>query len=396
MKRLLLLTLSFLVVGMIYAQKPPKGSPMKAESYLAKNELENAKAEIDKAVTLEKHSSKQDVWITRAKVYQAIAVAGGDEAIGIAMESYTKAKEIDPESNAAQLLDLQNISQFHGNYFNIASEAYNAEDYDKSLNNFRKALMVIPDDSTTLYYAALAAYQGDNQEVTLDLYEVIIEMNYADKELYGSAIYIAKETLKDTDRAMILIKQGQTAYPDHNQFKYDEINIYITLGNDEEALKQLEAAVLKDPGNSSLHIQLGLFKDNTGYNLMIEKKWDEARPKYEAAKGHYENALEIKPDDFIVNYNLGVIYVNLAKEHYDIVRDMDIKTYNKSGKEVMAKGNSIIVKAIPYIEKSTQLNDKDVDAWKALQQIYTQLKMNDKAEAAFNKVEELEAAEQGQ
>ena len=209
MKRLLLLlTLSFLVVGMIYAQKPPKGNPTKAESYLAKNELEKAKAEIDKAVTLEKHSGKQDVWITRGNVYQAIAVAGDDEAIGSAMESYAKAKEIDPESNAAQLLDLQNISQFHGNYFNIASEAYNAEDYDKSLNSFSKALKVIPDDSTTLYYAALAAYQGDNQEVTLDLYEVMIEMNYADKELYGSAIFIAKETLKDTDRAMTLIKMG--------------------------------------------------------------------------------------------------------------------------------------------------------------------------------------------
>ena len=73
MKRLLLLTLSFLVVGMIYAQKPPKGNPVKADSYLAKNELEKAKAEIDKAVTLEKHSGKQGVWITRAKIYQAIA-----------------------------------------------------------------------------------------------------------------------------------------------------------------------------------------------------------------------------------------------------------------------------------------------------------------------------------
>lgn len=386
--------MSLLVSGMIYAQKAPKGNPTKAEAYLVKNEIEPAKAEIDKAITLEKYSGKQETWITRGKIYQTLAVAGDDSAIPIAMEAYKKAKEIDPESSAAQLIDIQNIGQFHGNYFNLASTAYNEEDYAKSFDAFKNALMIIPDDSTTIYYGALAAYQGENYETTLDMYEDMIEMNYADKELFSSAVYLAKETLKDTDRAMSIIKKGQTAFPDHSQFKYDEINIYLSTGRDAEALAELEEAIKKEPSNSSLHVQMGLFKDNTGYTAMVEKDWDTARIKYEEAKGHYEKALEFKPEDFIANYNLGVIFVNLAKEHYDIVRDMDIATYNKSGKDLTAKANGIIEQAIPYIEKSTTLNDKDIDAWKALQQIYTQLKMNDKAEAAFNKVEELESSEE--
>ncbi len=394
MKRLppLLLTLSLLFSGMIYAQKGPKGNPAKAEAYLAKNEIENAKAEIDVAITLEKQSAKQNTWITRGKIYQNLAIAGDDSALPIAIESYNKAKEIDPESSAAQLLDVQNIAQLHGTYFNLASEAYNDEDFEKSLSNFQKALMVIPDDSTTIYYGALAAYQGDKFETTLDLYELMVEKNYADKELFSSAIYLAKETLKDNDRALKLIKQSQEAYPDHGQFKYDEINIYLSTGRDAEALVQLEEAIKKEPKNSSLHLQMGLFKDNSGYSAMIEKDWDTARAKYGEAKEHYLTALELKPDDFIANYNLGVIYVNLAKELYDKIRDMDIATYNKSGKGITAEANAIIEQAIPYIEKSTALNEKDVDAWKALQQIYTQLKMTDKAEAAFNKVEELEGS----
>lgn len=393
MKRLLLFTLSLLITGALYAQKAPKGNPIKAEAYLAKNELDNAKAEIDVAITVEKQAAKQDTWITRGKIYQALATAGNDDAIKPAMDAYNKAKEMDAESSAAQLLDIQNISQFHGSYFNLASEAYNEEDYENSYNAFNKALMVIPTDSLTIYYGALAAYQSEKFEITLDMYETMIDRNIASQELFGNAIFLAKETLKDNDKALALIKKGQVAYPDYSQFKYDEINIYLSTGRDKEALAQLDQAVKDDPNNSSLHLQLGLFKDNMGYTLMTDKDWDGAREKYGEARGHYERALEIKPEDFIANYNLGVIFVNLAKEHFDLVRDMDISTYNKSGKEITTKGNDIISQAIPYIEKSTELNTDDIDAWKALQQIYTQLKMSDKAEMAFNKVEELEGGE---
>ena len=396
MKKLLLISLSLLVAGVVYAQKEPKGSPTKAKAYLAKNDLENARAEIDKAITLEKQMGKQDTWITRAKVYQAIAIAGDDSAITTTMESYNKAKEIDPESNAAQLLDIQDIAQFHGNYFNLASEAYNSEEYGKSVDNFKKTLMIIPNDSTALYYGSLAAFQADDFENQLGMYMGMMDHGYADKEIYSNAIYTARESLGDDDRAMEIIKRAQEKFPEHAQYRYDEINILMEAGKDEEALAQLESAVKNNPDNYTLHLQLGLFKDNMGYTLMVEKDWEGARTKYLEAKGHYEKALEItENDNFIANYNLGVIYVNLSKEHYDAVRDMDMATYNKVGKETLEKGNEIIKNAIPYIEKATELESDDVDAWKALQQIYTQLKMNDKAEAAFNKVEELESKAEG-
>ena len=110
MKKLLLLSLSLLVSGMIYAQKEPKGSPSKAKTYLTKEDYVNAQAEIDKAITLEKYSGKQDTWVTRGKVYQAMALAGDESAVAIAMESYNKAKEIDPESGWAKLADFQDIA----------------------------------------------------------------------------------------------------------------------------------------------------------------------------------------------------------------------------------------------------------------------------------------------
>ncbi len=397
MKKLVVLTLSLLVSGVIFAQKEPKGSPGKAESYLTKNDLENAKAEIDKAITLEKQAGKSGTWFTRGKVYQAIATQGGDDsAIPVAMEAYAKVKEIDPNGSQAKLLDIQNIAQFQGFYFNKASEGYNAEDYTTALNNFKKALQIIPNDSLTLYYGSLAAYQNDDYNSQLEMYLGMMEYGYADREIYSNAIYTAKESLGDNEKAMTVIKKGQEAYPEHAQFRYDEINIYLEEGKDQEALAELTSALEKDPDNYTLHLQLGLFKDNIAYNSMTAKDWDAARAKYAEAQGHYEEALRItENDNFVANFNLGVIYVNLAKEHYDTVRDMDIATYNKSGKEVLAKGNEIISKAIPYIQKATELEPKDVEAWKALQQIYTQLKMNDKAEEAFNMVEKLEAEAQG-
>jgi len=391
MKRIMIFSLSLLLSTMVFAQKPPKGNPVKAESLLTKNDLAGAKAEIDMAITLEKQNGKSTTWITRGKIYQAIALEGDDSAITTAMEAYAKAREIEPDGNAVQLLDLQNIAQFHGNYFNRASESYNQEDFPASLSYFQKSLMVLPEDSVTLYYGSLAAYQADDKSTALDLYTRMMDLGYANKELYANAIYIAREDLDDNDRAMVVIKKAQEAFPDHNQFRYDEINIYLETGKDDEALEQLQSALEKDPENATLHLQLGLFKDNMGYNAMTTDNWDEAKSKYEEAKGHYSKVLELKKgDDFVANFNLGVIYVNLAKQYYDEVRDMDITTYRKSGSEMTEKANGIIKQAVPLISKATELNDKDVEAWKALQQIYTQLKMNDKAEEAFNMVEKLE------
>jgi len=389
MKQLLTCCLLILIIGAAHAQKEPKGSPNKAENYLTKSDLPNAKAEIDMAITIEKTAAKAPTWLTRAKVYQAIALEGDDSAIATTMDAYNKYKEMNPKG--AVLIDLQNIAGFQGEYFNKGSESYNEEDFDASLANFQRALQVTPDDSLTIYYTALAAYQADKKVITLKHYKKLMAMNYADEETYGNAIYITKDLLEDNEEALALVLEAQEKYPDTQQFKYDEINIYLKQGNQEVALEKLENARKMAPENPSIHLQLALFKDNMGYNAMIEGNLEKSKDLYDQAIGHYNEVLEVtKGDDFIANFNLGVIYVNLAKATYDVVRAMDITAYNKDGKRITEEGNKIILNALPFIEKATEITPDDVEAWRALIQIYTQLKMNDKAEAALNKVDELE------
>ncbi|MDA0196600.1 MAG: hypothetical protein O2887_13920 [Bacteroidetes bacterium] len=391
MKQLLTCCLSILIIGAVNAQKEPKGSPTKAESYLSKGDLSNAKVEIDKAMTIEKIAAKADTWLTKAKVYQAIALEGDDGAIAITMEAYNKYKEMDPKGGI--FVDLQNIAGFQGEYFNKGSESYNDEDYDASLANFHRALQVSPNDSLTIYYSALAAYQADKKDITLKHYKKLMALNYADAETYGNAIYIAKDILEDNDEALVIVQEAQKKFPENSQFKYDEINIYLKQGNQEVALEKLESAGQEDPENPSVQLQLALFKDNMAYNAMTEGDKETSKELFEQAIAHYSKVLEVKDgDDFIANYNLGVIYVNLAKGRYDAVRAMDMTTYNKDGKRITEEGNKIIANALPLIEKATEITPGDVEAWRALMQIYTQLKMNDKAEAALNKVDELTGA----
>jgi len=392
MKQILTCCLFIFLIGAAQAQKEPKGSPPKAEGYLAKDDLTNARAEIDKAITIEKTAAKSDTWLTRGKVYQAIAIGGDDDAIPVAMEAYTKYKEMEPK--AASLIDLQNIAGFQGAFFNIASEAYNDEIYDVSLTNFQKALSITPKDSLTLVYVALAAYQNDAKDLTLKYYRESMALDYADVDIYLNAVYIAKDILEDYDAALAFTLAGQEKFPTEPQFVYDEINVYLKTDRQDDALAKLQVAAEMNPENSSVHLQLAMFKDNMAYNAMVENKWESARPLFDEAITHYRRVLEIKNgEDFIVNFNLGVIYVNLAKEQYDQVRDMDMARYEKEGKPLIQKGNEIIKNALPLMEKATQITPDDVGAWQALMQVYTQLKMNDKAEEAYGKVEALEGAE---
>ncbi|MEQ9424856.1 MAG: tetratricopeptide repeat protein [Cyclobacteriaceae bacterium] len=401
MKKILAIFLSLMIVGFVNAQKPPKGSPSKAESYLAKDDLSNAKAEIDMAITIEKTASKANTWLTRAKVYQAIAIAGDDEAIPVAMEAYGKYKEMNP--GGAQLVEIQNIPAFHGSFFNRAGEAYNqaltladegkeAEaqgQFTESMEYFQKALKVMPTDTSAMMFGASAAYQAGDNDATLGFYRRIIDMGGAQEDIYNNAIYLARNEMEDIDTALELIGQAKEAFPENTQYRKDEIQIYLDQGREKEALEKLETAVAKDPDDGALHLQLGMFKDNLAYNLTLDDKWEEAREMYGETQGHYEKVLALNPDDFVANFNLGAMYVNLSKEYYDKVNDMDIATYNKEGKEVLAKGNDVIKKSIPLLKKATELNPEDVETWKALQRIYTRLKMNKEAEDAFNKVEEL-------
>lgn len=395
--KLFVLTLALLMSVASFAQK---GSVTKADAYLAKNEFENAKAEIDVAITIEKNAVKSKTWFVRGKIYQAIATSTDEavssldaDALDKSVEAYNKVLEMDKETSPNNLISNTNLDAMWGNYINIGGTVYGEEKYGEALAAFEKALKVKPTDSVTLLYAGVAAQQAGNNDKTLDYYYQMVDANIANGDVISTLIYLERTYKEDNEKALDLVRKAKELYPTESKFGQEEISLLLTMDKVDEARTKLEAAIEEDPTNVNLHLNLGVLYDNLGSAKLEAGEKEVARENYNKAKEAYLKAIEVDADNYVANFNTGVIYVNLAKEYYDEVRDMNLKDYDRYGPAKLAKADKILKEGLPYMEKATTIQPDDIAGLKALQQMYTQLKMMDKAEAILDKVDALEAGQ---
>ena len=395
--KLFVLTLALLMSVASFAQK---GSVTKADAYLTKNEYAKAKAEIDVAITIEKNATKSKTWFVRGKIYQAIATSTDEavssldaEALDKSVEAYNKVISMDKETSPNNLISNTNLDAMWGNYINIGGTVYGEEKFGEALENFEKALKVKPTDSVTLLYAGVAAQQSGDNDKTMDYYYQMVDANIANGDVISTLIYLERTHAKDNEKALELVRKAKELYPTETKFGQEEISLLLTMDKVDEARTKLETAIEKDPSNVNLHLNLGVLYDNLGSAKLEAGEKEVARENYNKAKEAYINAIEVDADNYVANFNTGVIYVNLAKEYYDEVRDMNLKDYDKYGPAKLAKADKILKEGLPYMEKATTIQPDDIAGLKALQQMYTQLKMMDKAEAILDRVDALEAGQ---
>lgn len=395
MRKLVYLFFAVLISAATFAQK---GSVGKAEAYLAKGDIAKAKGEIDVAITIEKNAIKGRTWFARGKIYQQITfsddetISGLDsEALEKTVTAYEKVLELEDENTPNNLIAGTNLQQIWGEFVNRGGTNYGEEDYAGAYGNFVKSLIVKPNDSTSLLYAGVAAQQSDMIEKTNIHYSKLIELGQASADVYTTVIYIERTIHEDDQAALAVIGQAKEAYPTESKFGQEEISILIALDQLEEAKQKLISSIEADSTNANLYLNLGILYDNLATTKFDEGELEASKQLTLLAKENYENAVKNDPDSYVGNYNLGAILVNIAKEHYDVVRDMDLGRYEKEGPALTEKANGIIKEGLPFMKKATELKPEQTDGLKALQQMYQQLKMMDEAEAILNKIDEIEA-----
>ena len=87
-------------------------------------------------------------------------------------------------------------------------------------------------------------------------------------------------------------------FPREQGLIIEELNIYLTNQEFDKAQENLILAAEQDPTNEILWFSLGSVQDELG--------------ETDAAIENYRNALEIAPDHFDSNYNLGALFYNEA------------------------------------------------------------------------------------
>lgn len=389
MKKILFVLAAVVIYSAGYAQK---GNVTKAQTLLDKGELAEAKAEIDVAVTIEKNAGKTRTWMTKGRIYKEIALSEDpavqnlvENPIEESMAAFNKAMSMESEGSTDYNMIDYYIEDFWTRYLNGGGEDYSNEDYEGAYNQFYKASQIKPTDSLTLFYAGVAAQQAGKNKEALNFYNKLIEQDDANEDVYSTVIYMERAENKDDEKALEVLQKAKEAFPENVDFMREEINILITLNKADEAIQKIKSTIEREPDNASLYLRLASLYDNIGIENQNASKLEEAKQAFAMAQENYEKTLELEPNNFVANFNLGVIWVNNAKEFYDKVHAMDLKTYQKEGAKVAAEGDKLLSKAVPYLENAHAEKSADCDVLNALQQVYTQLKQTDKAEQVLDK-----------
>ena len=366
------------VCTLVMASYAAFAQPQVTSAYNAnKNgDYEKAVEYIDEAITTEKGATKEKTWRYRGDIYLNVAntpelAAKFPNAVKTAAESYKKAMELDTKNSYINE-NRQQLAACQAMAMNGGIAGYNDKNFAQAANMFdlgvEIATMLEFTDTLAYYNAALAHEQAGNLDNAIKNYEKCGELGYNVPNVY---LFISNIYQKqgNRDEAINTIKSARERFPDDPGLIIEELNIYLQDGNFENAQKNLQLAIQNDPENAVLHFSIGSVYDNLG--------------KKEEAVAAYAEALRLNPEYFDANYNMGALYFNKAVEMVNKANDIP-PTQNAKYKAAMDEANVVFEQALPFLEKSYQLNDTDEGTLRSLKDIYIRLGKDDK----YNEIKE--------
>lgn len=315
------------------------------------------------------------------------------KSLDIAYESYQKSLAIDSKfinTTISPMNAMTGLEAVAGSYYNAGINAYNSGKYKEAKYNLESAVKVYTElnqpNPELIYSTGVSCILAGDTTKAIDYYNRAIKLEYQEKLLYYNLvnIYLIQN---NTDMAKKVIKIGRKYHPTDQDLLITEANIYLKTGETKEAETILFEAVKNDPTNANLYYVIGSNYDNIlrDTTLTTEAK-DNA---FKQAQEAYKKALELNPDYFDVNFNMGVLLNNKAAELFVEAANTPFNE-NEKYDLLLNEATEYLKKAEPYLNKAYQLNPKDRDTLFLLKQIYLRTKDTEKFKVISEKLSEIE------
>ena len=399
MKQLAFILIFCLATFSVYAQN---SAVNKATRFEESGDLAQAKQNIDEAIEHEKTRDKGKTWYTKGTIYEAIAVsedpqqqALAENALQEAVAAYQKAKELEEENSGTYVFADQRLEGLWGTFLNKGAELYQAGNYSEALENFEKAKMLKPQDTTAYLYGGISAQQEGNMELALENYHKLIELDINDPSIYESVVYLERAENEDNEKALEIVTLAREKFPENENLAKEEISLLIITEQTDEASKKLEQAIAVEPDNALLYYNLGFLYDQMGDQAKEAGDTTEARVQKDKAIEQYKEAIEREPDNFEANFNTAVNYYNRAAALVTTANEMDLKQFQQNGGKLMEQSKVDFNNALPYLEKAREVQPDDVTVLTTLVTVYQQLGMDEKAEETNKHLETVSVPEEG-
>ena len=425
MKKLFILTLTFLVFQFNYAQKKELKS---VDKLLKSGDFIEAKASLELVSNMITTSDDK----TKAKFYYLKGLSNyqnGEASFEnklLSIKSFNTVKEIEENTSKLYTTKIEDIlTNLLNSFVNDSKTALENKNYEQSYRNYEAAYRVSAKDTLYLRNAALVANEGKFYDVALQYYlelvdlgftglsmlykaveiESGIEQNFQDKKQRDIAVDYIKTHINPTDELSesveaSILRTIAAIYKDKgeldNALSYlnkakvispEDINIILLesiirydMGDEKSYLKLIEKALSIDPNNVELIVNQGIVTKSQGNNT--------------DALNYFLKAIEIDPNSRRANLMAAVTILEEEEEINEkmnklaeVMRtDKDFKMYD-SFKD---KKKKLYRKSIPFLEKVFEIDPNDIDSVKTLKNIYQYLDDSENVEKYESVVTQLE------
>jgi Tfp pilus assembly protein PilF len=405
MKKIILILAIWVMTAAAYSQ----AVVVSAFNYHREGKLDKAKASIDKAITDPKAVLSAKTWFYRGNIYIDISRSQDSvykkldsDALNKAYEAYNKAMELDTKKEY-QLDILQRMPLVADGFFNDGASKYNKGmnafavndsssaliHFNSAVSSFESAFKIYEQsgrvDTTTIFYIATSAELGEDFGKAKQALDKLIIMDYPEPSIYSSMGNICFKQDKDVKKALEYFAIGRKKFPDNLPILLNETNVYLSEGQTEKALENLTLAAKIDESNPTVFFAIG-----AKYNEIADDttKTNEVREdSFLKAAVAYKKSVELKPDYFDPNYNMGALYVNKAAAVIEVANKLPLSE-QKEFDRLKAEADEYLRNSIPYLEKAHELQPNDRSTLASLKEIYTRLNMLDKLKDVNAKLQE--------
>ena len=391
MRKLSFIIALLLCVNISFAQK---GKVTSAVSFFTQGKLDKAKELIDEAIGHENCVNWAKAYMVRGQIYQAIFETQDEnykklskDPLSVAWDSYQKVIQLDEKNKFEKDLKTQyaNLVIDFTNQgvicYNQGMKTDDTKDFKDAVNNFKRVLEINESpfgtqkvDTTVIYNAGVAAHKAGDLDEAIKFYKKSLELNYEAGKIYAMIANIllgqsrAANEAGDSvtgkakqEEAVKFLHEGHKLYPDDNYMLVELINYYLMGDTPAKAEEFLDAAIKQEPNKAEYYRAKGSLYEKLN--------------QPEKAEAMYIKTLELNPNDFFAQYNLGNIHLNRVIEDHKVVQDIvDAKEYNAALDKVMEKYEAVI----PYFEKALELNPNDKNKLTTLKELYFRLRTKNK------------------
>jgi len=388
MKQLIITITMVVVCHALFAQK---GQVTRASNYINSGELDKALECINAAIDPQNEKSEKSInwprtWQVRGEVFQAIFHSkekkyeslNGDP-LTEAFSAYKKALTLDSKNTYSKSIKV-NLTLLINDLQTAAIRAYEDSLYAKSVIKFEQVLEIneLPlfkannenfIDTAIVYNCGMASMKANQFDKAITCFTVAAENNYNPEASYVW-MSTAYQNQKNSLKALEILVEGTQKFPTDIGLLNQLIQLLVDLDRRDEAIKYLDKAIEAN--------------DNIDYYLvkgdLYKKDGDE-----ENAIRQYEQALKREPENVMVLFNLGVVYYNRGVKQVELATQVPIND-QAAYQEEIRKSEVWWKTSLPYMERCHQINPNDRTILETLKTLYLRLKMMDKYQEIQDKL----------